>query len=508
MPGKLLSFSLSSSNRFFAPRVVVLCAAIAGGVPASSQTIAYFRQFTRSYVPLVAVDARYVYVAGHRFDPYPWDPYRTVDFVKKFDKSGTEIWDREFCCHAWGSLDDFDDLAATPGCLFVAGRRRSISYLQKLDSSGNEVWIRSMPNRPIRIAADAGGVYVAGSYYIPGDPPEWHLWIRKYGFDGSALWEHLMVNEGEFAGLAADESGMYLSTAVVVRPEGYVQGVLRKYSSEGAELWIRRFNEPTGVGLTHRGRLYVPRFIHDGSAKPDSLLVLDAQGTELWRRTLDPMESMMDLSVDDTGIHTIGRVRVPYGEREPREEVFVRKYDFDGNALWTTRFGTSAWEAVNAVASDWHGIYGVGRTDGTLAPPRVGQGEDAFLVKIENKVFPVDPRCAVTVSSQVTVARSGFRLNALTGRYTQMVTLTNASAAPIQGPVSLSLDGLSDNATLANRTGMTTCVPAGMPYIGVNIGADNALSAGEAATVVLEFTNPTNQGIAYTARVASGSGAR
>ena len=52
--------------------------------------------------------------------------------------------------------------------------------------------------------------------------------------------------------------------------------------------------------------------------------------------------------------------------------------------------------------------------------------------------------------------------------------------------------------------------PAGSPYINVNVGTDNVLSAKEQVTVTLEFVSPAAVGanLTYTARVLAGLGAR
>jgi hypothetical protein len=119
------------------------------------------------------------------------------------------------------------------------------------------------------------------------------------------------------------------------------------------------------------------------------------------------------------------------------------------------------------------------------------------------------PTCAIDVSSQVTSTRGGFRLNASTQRYVQSVVLRNNGPASIQGPVSLVFDTLSANATLFNKTGVTACgIGTGSSYVNVNIGVHNLLSPGQTATTILEFTNPTNQGIAYNTRVLAGTGNR
>jgi hypothetical protein len=107
----------------------------------------------------------------------------------------------------------------------------------------------------------------------------------------------------------------------------------------------------------------------------------------------------------------------------------------------------------------------------------------------------------------ITVTRGGFRLNRVTGRYVQQVTLTNTGSSAVTGPVSLALSGLSQNATLVNQTDVTRNVaPLNEPYVDVPGAA--GLAAGQSTSVVLEFANPAGQPILYTTRVLAGAGAR
>jgi Divergent InlB B-repeat domain len=114
--------------------------------------------------------------------------------------------------------------------------------------------------------------------------------------------------------------------------------------------------------------------------------------------------------------------------------------------------------------------------------------------------------CAADVSAIVTVTRSGYVLNPVTGRYAQTVTVTNNSANTISGPLSLVLDGLSANATLFNATGTTDALelPAGSPYLNANVN----LAAGQNTSFVLQFADPSHAAINYATRVLTGSGAR
>ncbi len=114
--------------------------------------------------------------------------------------------------------------------------------------------------------------------------------------------------------------------------------------------------------------------------------------------------------------------------------------------------------------------------------------------------------CAASVTSSVTVTRGGFRLNNASQRYVQSIVLKNISASSIAGPVFLVLDGLSTSATLFNPNGTTACVaPLGSPFFNVNIAT---LAPGGTATAVLEFTNPSNQGITYTTRILHAAGTK
>jgi hypothetical protein len=108
--------------------------------------------------------------------------------------------------------------------------------------------------------------------------------------------------------------------------------------------------------------------------------------------------------------------------------------------------------------------------------------------------------CALDITNQFNIIKSGFRFNNATGRFVQSVTLQQLTLTPIQLPLSLVLDNLSSNATLFNKTGDTTCdAQTGSPYI-------NVPSSGTG--VVLEFDDPTRTGITYNTRVLMGSGRR
>lgn len=122
-------------------------------------------------------------------------------------------------------------------------------------------------------------------------------------------------------------------------------------------------------------------------------------------------------------------------------------------------------------------------------------------------VLPAQP--AADVTAQVSITRGGFSYSRTLHQFVQNVTITNTSGAPIDGPLSLVLDGLSNNATLANPDGHTAALaPAGAPYVNVAAGAGNAVEAGQSVSVTLYFVDPSMTGITYSTRVIAGTGTR
>lgn len=95
------------------------------------------------------------------------------------------------------------------------------------------------------------------------------------------------------------------------------------------------------------------------------------------------------------------------------------------------------------------------------------------------------------------VKRGGIVRDRRTGRFVQQLTITNSTGAPLAGPVTLTLDNLSSNATLANGTSANTITLGGVGAAGVAAGATTSLT--------LEFTNPSNGPISYTPTLSAGA---
>ena len=137
-----------------------------------------------------------------------------------------------------------------------------------------------------------------------------------------------------------------------------------------------------------------------------------------------------------------------------------------------------------------------------LGTPDPGSGTGGTAVLSVNGV-PTRGPCANDATSLVAAKRGGYIYSMGTGRFTEMVTLTNTSAGTVTGPISLVLDNLSSSVSLENAAGATFCTePVGSPYA----TAAGGLAPGQSVTLNLQFTDPTGVAISYTPRVLAGSG--
>ncbi|HTS21715.1 MAG TPA: hypothetical protein VMN79_07870 [Casimicrobiaceae bacterium] len=164
------------------------------------------------------------------------------------------------------------------------------------------------------------------------------------------------------------------------------------------------------------------------------------------------------------------------------------------------------WQS-QSIASSANFAGAVGHSYGffALGTDLVGNAEAVKTAAEATTQVVSAPACAVNVSAQLQVTRSGFGYNLATQRFTQTVTMKNVAGSTVGAPLSLALDNLSTNATVYAPSGMTSCAaPAGSPFINWS----GSLAPGASATIVLQFTNPTKAGITYATRVLAGSGGR
>lgn len=377
-------------------------------------------------------------------------------FVRKYSQNGNELWIRQF-----GSEEDdtpegiaLDD----QGNLYVVGRvyahlpdqsneGLNDAFLRKYDSDGTEIWTRQFGTEE-RDSARSVVVDGGGSVYVVGEtkgafPGFTHkeayraAFVRKYDGDGNELWaRQFSTRADDFAkGLAVDGQGNLYVVGSVGSPiggelpgevflGGFSDAFVRKYDGDRNELWTRQFgtggrDTATDVVAGSGEGVYIVGETNGAFPGQDNLGGEDAfvrkynsEGNELWTRQFGTSEAdeANDVALDGSAnVYVVGETDEALPDQTYAGgfgDAFVRKYDGDGAELWTRQFGTEQIDLVDGVDIDDEGnLYLVGLTEGVLPGQISLGGRDAFAIKIADPAPTVSAPTLAPGSATPTPAR-------------------------------------------------------------------------------------------------------
>jgi Beta-propeller repeat len=234
--------------------------------------------------------------------------------------------------------------------------------------------------------------------------------VTKYDAAGTSVWTTEVIGdpggETNLNGIVADAAGnSYAVGYTSGSPSGPTDTFVTKLDPLGNVVWKTRYTgSPTtdfgnAVALDHAGNVYVAGATFGDSAggKDTAFLAkLDsAAGNILWIRQFggtdaaDIGAAAYGVGVDALGnAYVGGTVTVFISELFGQQlDVFLAKYDPDGNQGWIQQFGTPDAEAVASVAVDAAGHAWIsGSTAGSLpGHTNLGPGaQDAFLAKFDS----------------------------------------------------------------------------------------------------------------------------
>ncbi len=320
-----------------------------------AQSLSWVTQFgtpsTDDAVALAA-DAGGIWVAGNTGGALPGQTNLGSQdvYLARYDGAGALQWVRQF---GTAALDQAWSVAADAGGVYVAGSTRGVlpgqtsaggfdAFVRKYDTAGNELWTRqfgtSATDQAVGIAVDPSGVYVAGSTggVLPGQAGsgDQDVFVRKYDAAGNELWTRQFGSAfpDQAGGIAAGASGVYVTGAF------WQDAFLRAYDASGQELWTRQFGSP--------------------SADLGRAVALDSTGVYVCGATLDALPGQTSAGLLD---------------------VFLRKYDAGGTELWTRQFGSASFDDGLAVAAGAGGVLVAGYTMGVLPGQTPSGLTDAFV---------------------------------------------------------------------------------------------------------------------------------
>ena len=499
----------------------------------------------------VAVDSSGVYTVGYAAGELPdLDTVGKQDaFIRKFDSAGNVLWTRQF-----GSVfhDAANAVAADLSGIYVAGNvgpqladftnaNRLDGFLRKYSVNGDLQWSRQFTSigtpqndSAQAVAVTGNGVYIAGYTHgtLPGQNPEggFDAFVRKYDLNGDELWTRQFGTKGtEVAvGIAANASGIYVlgETDRALPGQVYASGLfdvfLRKYDTNGTELWTRQFGTsglefPGGVAADASGVYIVGATSgalpgQSNTSGYDAFVrKYDTNGAELWTRQFGSTRDVLAYGVAASGSslyitgNVIGFLPGQVGSGGFNEDVFVRKYDSSGAEQLTRQFGTAERDTAAAVAVNSTGIYVSGAVPRILLSPNTTGDWDGVLTKLVEAPALIsainggEVVNAASLQPQVPVAAgsmaSVFGIALPPAGQEPMVVQVNGIDAPafamsdsqINFQVPWQLAGLSQ-ASLTVTVGESASSPVAVPLTAAAPGlfSTNASGSGQGAIVIAD----------------------
>jgi Beta-propeller repeat len=321
-------------------------------------TVSYTRQFGTAYNDDVTSLATHsngqVYIAVNTTMP---NGVADTAYVHRYDPSGIflEPITPPFCCGYWYSYLRGITTDAN-GSFYIVGDasayKTSYVYIIKYAADGTLAWFKKLSEAantngdPTRVRANTVATDARGNSYLMFTKSYYpyqfrSVYVRKYNVRGGLSWEK---------SVGSSSSCVFACPTMTVDSQGNVyttmgSNFISKYDTKGNFLWS---SEATPLG--------VYAYVHDVTTGADGYVYM-------------------------VGV-TQGNLE---GINQGPFDAYLRKYDNNGQVLWTRQFGTSGSDWANAVTADVSGnIYVTGSTSGSLQTNFTNRGDyDVYIRKYD-----------------------------------------------------------------------------------------------------------------------------
>ncbi|GAB4196085.1 MAG: hypothetical protein Fur006_43190 [Coleofasciculaceae cyanobacterium] len=342
--------------------------------------------------------------------------------IAKYDSLGNLLWTKQFGTSSTDSIygiatdnqGNFYVVGFTEGDL-AAPKQAEVSdtWLAKYDSDGNQLWIQQFGEASISqgfsIDVDAdSNVYISGITVKPA--PEIatdDLWVTKYDTNGNRQWFTEVGSSAfdESYAVAVSNDGSVYTTGWTLgdfagENAGVYDSVLAKLDNNGQVEWTKQFGTADyewtwGVDTDSQGNVYATGWTlgslgGENAGSYDVFLAkYDPQGNQVWIKQFGTPgdDEAFRINIDSNdNIYLTGYTDNSLGgENAGSYDAWVAKYDTDGNQGWITQFGTSELDHALGITSDKAGgnIYVTGVTGGSLGATNAGSF-DSWVAKIDS----------------------------------------------------------------------------------------------------------------------------
>lgn len=283
------------------------------------------------------------------------------------------------------------------------------AFILKYDTSGGVLWSKqfgtSSKDHAKGVATDnSGNVYVVGFTYgslYGSTSGSSDAFVAKYDSNGNQLWtKQFGTSAMDFAEyVTVDTAG---NAYIVGRTWGPLGGTYAgandifvvKYDPAGTFLWSKQFgtsldDEPRDVKTDNSGNIYIvggtfgSLFGTNNSRFTDLFIVkYDSNGNTLWSKQLGTSSSQ-DYAHGVT-IDSSNNVYVVGFTQNGDTDIIVYKFDSNGNAVWDKQFGTAYSDmALGAAIDNSDIVYVIGSTQGSLFSTLSG-AENYFIMALNS----------------------------------------------------------------------------------------------------------------------------
>lgn len=301
-------------------------------------------------------------------------------FLIKYNSQGTQQWSRQI---GTTSIDN--------------------GYGVDTDTAGNVYWLARTNGRLAGNNAGIGNDVVL-SKYNPRGRELWQIQFGSFGNDNPFV-DPRVDSSGNvvIAGYTNDDlGGSNADTEIPPSADSWIA----KYDSDGNRLWIEQFgtnegDETFGLDLDSEDNIYSTGWTRgnlgasnnlnpDGEATYDIWLTkYDSNGNQQWIEQFgtNTFDWSWDVATDlNNDIYitgwTLGSLE---GSNAGSYDAWVAKYDDDGNQLWIEQFGTGGDDAVLGIdVDDLGNYYLTGYTDGDFTGEGNAGSYDAWVAKYDS----------------------------------------------------------------------------------------------------------------------------
>ncbi|MFW9990147.1 MAG: SBBP repeat-containing protein [Candidatus Odinarchaeota archaeon] len=250
----------------------------------------------------IAVDSLgNIYITGYA------EALPSEGFIAKYDSDGNLLWNIE-CSGAYAYRGEI--VADNMGNVFILEGK---GFLGKYDTYGNEQWrIPTYAGRGIGI--DCSGNAFITDYIESFGPSNRDVLLLKYDSDGNLLWNYTWGGFDDDYGhdVVIDNSGNI-----------YITGITHNSEKTNKDTFILKYN---------------------------------SEGSLLWYKTWDIRNfAYYTLAIALDGLENVYIAGSFYGHDTSHQDVFLLKYDSDGNMIWYKRWDSPYYEDTFGIAVDVSG---------------------------------------------------------------------------------------------------------------------------------------------------------